>query len=438
MSAYDGMLRRSIGVWSATILVIANIVGTGIFVTTGLVLQAVGSPGKMVACWMLGGVFALAGALCYAEMGVAVPRAGGEYAFIRAAFGDRAAFVAGWISLLVGFSAPIAAAAMACSHYIVSSWPCKVSDSLPTLVAVGLVVLFSLVHSCGVGTGTRVQNVLTVLKLVVLTGFCVAAGWCGTGSWANLQATPNTLGSAAWGAALLYVSFAYSGWNAAAYLAGEVRNPGRVLPLALCVGTGTVIGLYLLLNLVFVYAVPPADLRGAVAVGSLAAQALFGTRIGGMVGGAMALCLLSVVSAMIMVGPRVYYAMASDGLLPRVFSSTNRCHVPASAIWLQAGMAIVMIMSATFDLLLLYIGCTLSLCAAVTVAGMFRLRRCADRPVTFRVPLYPLVPLGFIAGTVLMIGYAVWERPAVAAWSALTMVSGLALYEARRRKGPQR
>ncbi len=435
-------LKREIGLLSAMVVVVANMVGSGIFTTSGFIVGQLGSAKMLLACWMVGGVFALAGALCYGELGAMLPRAGGEYAYLHRAFGPLPAFLSGWVSLVVGFSAPIGAAAIAFATYFLGSggepwlvlefgghrW---LSISGVTLLACTMVVIFSIVHSHSLRLGTRVQNLLTVFKLAMIVFFSIAGMVWGKGDWGHLEMTLGG-GAGGWGpfaVALIFVSFAYSGWNAAAYLGGEIRHPGRNLPLALISGTGIVIGLYLVLNLVYIYALPVTGIQGTLEVGTAAATALFGPAMGRAFGLVIALGLLSVLSAMIMAGPRVYYAMARDRLFFRRFARVHPARrTPVAAIWFQAAIAIGMILCAAYDTLLIYIGFTLSLTAMATVAGLFWLRLTApemERP--YRTFGYPLTPAFFILGNLWIVCHTVASRPVVVGCGLATIAIGWAL-----------
>ena len=435
-------LKRDIGLLSATVLVIANMVGSGIFTTSGFIMAELGSGRMLLLCWLVGGLFALAGALCYGELGAIMPRAGGEYAYLHHAFGPVPAFISGWISLIVGFSAPIAAAAIAFATYLLGpavSWGqltiggrTLVDISSTSALACAAVVCFSLVHYHSVRLGARVQNLLTLFKIGFILLFIIFGMLWGNGNISYLlQASSGTGGDAAgFAVALIFISFAYSGWNAAAYLGGEIRNPGRNLPLSLVLGTLLVIALYLLLNLVYIYALPASAMSGTLEVGTQAATALFGSGIGRVFGMAIALGLLSVLSAMIMAGPRVYYAMSRDGLFFRRFGVVNATRrTPSAAILLQAVIAVLMILCAAYDTLLIYIGFTLSLTASLTVAGLFRLRRRypeLHRP--YRTIGYPLTPLLFIAGNLWIVTYTLYSRPVVGFAGVITIVSGWVVY----------
>ena len=435
-------LKRDIGLLSATVLVIANMVGSGIFTTSGFIMAELGSGRMLLLCWLVGGLFALAGALCYGELGSIIPRAGGEYAYLHHAFGPAPAFISGWISLIVGFSAPIAAAAIAFASYLLGpavSWGqlavggrTWIDFSSTSALACAAVVCFSLVHYHSVRLGARVQNLLTLFKIGFILLFIYFGLLWGDGNIGHLLETSSGAGGGAAGfaVALIFISFAYSGWNAAAYLGGEIRNPGRNLPLSLILGTLLVVALYLLLNLVYLYALPVTAISGTLEVGTQAAVALFGSGIGQVFGMAIAIGLLSVLSAMIMAGPRVYYAMSRDGLFFRRFGVVNAARsTPSAAILLQAVIAVLMILCAAYDTLLIYIGFTLSLTASLTVAGLFRLRRRYPelyRP--YRTIGYPLTPLLFIAGNLWIVTYTLYSRPVVGIAGVATIVSGWVVY----------
>jgi APA family basic amino acid/polyamine antiporter len=437
-------LRREIGLFTATVLVIANMVGTGIFTTSGFIMAEVGTPRALLLCWLFGGVFALCGALCYGELGARFPRAGGEYVFLKESFGRPVGFLSGWISLVVGFSAPIAAAAIAFATYTfqalsiptgdpvviaIAQWRLATFSGL-NVVAIVVVVIFSLIHYHSLHVGSNVQNGLTVFKVGLIVLFILAGMLLGKGSAANFAAAATTVSAEKFAVSLIFVSFAYSGWNAAAYLGAEIERPQRNIPLALALGTAVVMLLYLLLNAVYIYALPAGQMQGVLEVGARSAVALFGTRISKLFSGAVALGILSVLSAMIMTGPRIYYAMSRDGIFFDLFGrlSTTR-QTPAAAIFLQAALAVVMVLSASFETLLIYIGFTLSLCAMLTVIGLMRIRSKACRTeIAYRTFAYPLTPLVFILGNGWIIFFSLKSRPVAALCGLLTIAAGGAVY----------
>jgi basic amino acid/polyamine antiporter, APA family len=272
------LLEREIGFFSAAVLVVANMIGTGIFTTSGFIMEELGNYASLLLCWILGGIFALCGALCYGELGVVFPHAGGEYVYLREGFGKLTAFLSGWISLIVGFSAPIAAAAIAFATYPSSFLPIsaglKYTFSLfdtnifiispITITAMGAIIILSLIHYSSVRTGSRVQNLLTIIKISVIVIFLAAALFWGQGSMSHFSGDFSwaSLLQSKFAVSLIFVSFAYSGWNAAVYMGAEIKNPARNIPLALFTGTLFVLVLYILLNLVYIYALPAKQMQG--------------------------------------------------------------------------------------------------------------------------------------------------------------------------------
>ncbi len=448
-------LKREIGLFSAMVLVVANMVGTGIFTTSGFIMQELGNPYSLLICWAIGGFIALCGALCYGELGALFPRAGGEYVFLRESFGKVMGFLSGWISLIVGFSAPIAAAAIAFSSYLFKAMPggglfefelalqgiTYLKISPVTILAACTVLVISLVHYHSLNLGTRVQNILTAFKICLLLLFIVAGLLLGQGSTEHLDYSLQlgTIFQGPFAVSLIFVTFAYSGWNAAAYLGSEIKNPERNIPLALAAGTGLVIILYLLLNLVFVYALSPDEMSGMIEVGTKAAQSLFGPTAGKLFSLAISLGLLSVISAMIMSGPRIYYAMAKDKVFFRLFSQVNSNRkTPASSIFLQAGLAIFMIVTTSFDSLLLYIGFTLSLFALLTVAGLMYLRRKKpELKSAYRTFGYPVTPLVFILASAWIIVFTISSRPMASLFGLGTILAGFIFYFAFQKRNSQ-
>lgn len=421
-------------------------VGTGIFTTSGLIIKELGNPQAMLLCWFIGGIFALSGALCYAELGAMFPKAGGEYVFLRESFGKGVAFISGWISLIVGFSAPIAAAAIAFATYLFRLLP-EMTDAALTVTFLGMniltispitasaafiILIISLAHYHSLSLGTKVQNVLTLFKIGFVVFFVVAGLLWGQGSTSHFAAAPveRSVFQDTFPVSLIFVSFAYSGWNAAAYLGGEIIRPGKNIPLALIAGTLFVMCLYLLLNVVYVYALPATEMGGILDVGAESATSLFGKNIGQYFSGAIAIGILSVLSAMIMAGPRVYYAMAKDGVFFELFGKVNRLHrTPAYSIFFQAAIAIIMVLTASFDSLLLYIGFTLSLFATLAVIGMMKLR--FIKPAfqrDYKTIGYPLTPLLFIIGNLWIIYFSIRNMPITAISGFGTIGLGFLVY----------
>ena len=439
-------LKREISFFSATILVVANMIGTGIFTTSGFIMEELGNPQTMLLCWLVGGVFALCGALCYGELGAIFPKAGGEYVYLRESFGKWMGFLSGWISLIVGFSAPIAAASIAFATYFFRSFSLHLGPiitipllginiftiSTPTIVAISAIIIFSLVHYHSLLVGSRVQNVLTLFKTGIIVVFVVAGLCLGNGSISNFSEgiDMSSVFQDKFAISLIFVTFAYSGWNAAAYLGGEIKKPGKNIPLALFIGTFLVMGLYLLLNVAYIYALPAKEMSGVLEVGTKSAVSLFGNAISKYFSAAIAIGLLSVLSAMIMTGPRVYYAMSKDGVFFELFGKVNKVHrTPAYSIFLQAGIAIIMVITASFDKLLLYIGFTLSLFAMLTVLGMMVLRLREPYLLrNYKTFGYPVTPLLFILGNLWIIYFSIKSRPIVSFLGLGTVGLGILVY----------
>ncbi|MFH2065364.1 MAG: amino acid permease [Pseudomonadota bacterium] len=443
-------LPREIGLFSATVLVIANMVGTGIFTTSGFIMAELGSPFPLLLCWFLGGVFALCGALCYGELGARFPKAGGEYVFLRECFGKPFGFLSGWISLIVGFSAPIAAGAIAFATYVfqVFSIPSQNIALFGTgsfglsplsMMAIGIIILISMLHYHSLRIGSRVQNGLTVFKIILVLTFIITGFAFGQGSIHHFTMTSNLsapLSAEKFAVSLIFISFAYSGWNAAAYLGSEIINPRRNIPLALFWGTLVVVILYLLLNMVYIYAIPPKDMHNVLEIGAASAMALFGASISRVFSFAVALGLLSVLSAMIMTGPRIYYAMSKDNVFFDIFGKLNpERKTPASSIFLQAGIAVLMVISASFETLLIYIGFTLSLFAMLTVMGLMRLRmKGLANDTSYKTFGYPITPLLFILGNAWIIIFSLKSRPIAALIGLGTIGIGILVYYVFARK----
>lgn len=418
---------RRIGLPAAATLVVASMVGTGVFTTSGLVLRDLGSPLAVLATWIAGGVLALCGALSYGELAAALPRNGGEYQLLSRIYHPAVGFAAGVVSLVVGFAAPLAASSLAFGHYLAAVSP----GVPPHAAAAALVVAAAVPHALDVRLGGGVHLAVTALELALAVAF-VAAGAVHADPARLLagEASPlAALGSPAFAVALVYVSYAYSGWNGAVYVAGEVSDPGKTVPRALLLGTSVVTALYLALNAVFLSSAPAAELSGVVEVGHVAAVRLLGPGAGRALSALVAVILAASASALLMAGARVYERMGLDHpALGRLARRTRRGGL-AAAVALQAALALVMIATSSFAGLLEYAGFTLTLVAGLTVAGVVVLRRREPglaRPV--RAWGYPLTPALFVVLSTWMIAHALAQHP-VASWAGLaTAAGGLGLH----------
>ena len=450
-SAERPALLRQIGVVSATALVIANMVGTGIFTTTGFLASDLGSAGIILLAWVVGAIAALSGAFCYSELGVNFPSSGGEYVYLTQAYGPTWGFMTGWISFFAGFSAPIAVAALAFSDYIgyffpslkqenanfvigAGFWAWKVGGA--QIVACSLVAVFTILNFFGVQRVARTQNLLTGFKIAVIIVFVAFGLAIGNGDWHNFT-TPATRGTttpiaAQFAISLFFIYMSYSGWNAATYVAEEVKQPARTLPLALAVGTILVTILFLALNVVFIYGVPLEQMKGEVAIGSLAASRLFGPKGAGLFSALMALGLLSTVNAMITVGPRVYYAMAKNSAFFASAAKVHpRWHTPVTAIVAQAICTMLMTL-APFRDLIVYIGFTLNFFAVMSVASLFIFR---GRPGWKKLRVvnfaYPLMPVIFLIIGIWMTYQGIQRQPWTTVAAAVTVGTGALFYHLR-------
>ena len=415
-------------------IIVANMVGSGIFTTSGFIMQDVQNPPAMLLCWFIGGLLALTGALCYGELGAMFPAAGGDYVFLRESVGKRTAFLSGWVSLWVGFSAPIAAVAIAFGNYVTGVLPEEIqSPHLPSFLGVGIIVFFTWSHIQGLLFGAWVQNLMTLAKILLIL-LLVAAGlaW-GNGSFQHFEAPLSypRIFSGNFATSLIFVSFAYSGWNACVYLGSEIKNAARNIPVSIITSTLFVIVLYLLVNVVYIYAVHPKEMYGVVEIGSLSASRLFGETIGSFFGVVIAFCLLSTASSMIMIGPRVYYAMAQDSLFFKIFRNVHhRKHVPSYAIILQGAISIILVLTSTFYVLLMYVGFVLAIFSSLTVMGMMILRfREPDRPRPYRTLGYPVTPILFIIGNVWIVVFSIRSNLTAFLWGVVTVAVGWIVFE---------
>ncbi len=417
-------LERKLGLFPVTNIVIANMIGAGIFTTSGLLMGDLKEPLLMLGLWAIGGVIALCGALAYGELGAAIPRAGGEYAFLSRLFHPLFGFLSGWVSFFAGFSAPIAASAIGFSEYLTRAFPGLLGLEQTAGLGEGIVVkkvlsilvilVFTLIHARGIEVGARVQNFLTLLKVLLIVGLVVLGFSLGRGDLGNFSRgggfSFNFGGFKTIGLSLMWIMFAYSGWNASAYIGAEIKDPRRNLPRSLILGTVIVLILYIFMNVFYVFAVPPDKMAGVISIGGLAVGNLFGPSFESALSVLIAVALFSSLSAFIILGPRVYYAMACDRcFFPFAAAVHPRYKVPSRSILLQGFIAAILVLFGTFDQILTYMGFSLGLFPILSVIGVFKLRRKGANE--YRMPGFPVIPLIYIlAGcTILVLGY--FERP---------------------------
>jgi len=439
-------LERRLGPVDAAAIVVSNVIGGGIFFVPILVAQLTGSARAMLAAWTIGGAFAFMGAMAYAELAALRPRSGGEYVYLRDAFGPLAAFLTGWTSFVAGFSGAIAASSVAMAEYLGRFAPAA-GDATPilrvplplvpivvsprALVALAIIALLTAIHVRGLGPGRVVQDTLAGAKVAALVAFIAIGFGIGRG---GAPAAAQSAGSGAGGMlmALIPIMFTYAGWKAATYVAEEVRDPGRNVPLALGVGTLAVVAIYLGLNALYLYAMP-IDGLAAIAGGRLidtVAERLFGFAIANLVAVFTIVSIAAIVSAMVIAGPRVYFAMARDGLFPRAARRVGAgSRVPAVAIIAQSIWSGVLVLAGTLAELVSYTGFALVLFSGIAVAALFVLRRREpDAPRPFRAWGYPVAPAVFVAASAVMVVNELWRSPRTAAAGVAVIAAGLPLY----------
>lgn len=415
-------LYREVGLAASTFLVVGNIIGIGIFTTSGLIAGQLGTSPWLIGVWLLGGFLALAGAICYSRLGVLFPHAGGEYAFLRPTFGPTLAFLSGWASLFIGFTAPIAASALGLAYYLTPYLPESFAGGGWTIriAASASLLLVATLLSVGLKAGNRLHSFVTLLNFLLALGFALAVLRVSPPSENLLPALEGSLvGTSlpALGSAIILVMFTYSGWNAAAYIAEEIKSPGRNIPLALILGTCLVIVLYGLINLAYLSASPLEEISGHVAVAEVTAAAVFGAFGRNLVNVLILFSIVSSLTAMSIAGPRVYYAMARDGLFPRWLSDVHPGRkIPIRAIWFQTGVALCLVSVGDLYRILLYSGFTLMLFSTLTVAALFKVTR------------YRVLPSIFIGVNVTVLVSAAVSDPWEAAAGLVTVLLGVPVY----------
>lgn len=413
---------------TATAIVIANMVGTGIFTSLGYQVTDLPSGFSIVVLWAVGGLCAFCGALAYGELASALPKSGGEYQFLSRAFHPCVGFIAGWLSATVGFAAPIALAAMALGKYLsgVTSLISPVTASLAVVIAV------TLIHSSGIYVGARFQNVATWLKVLLILVF-IGAGLLVTDaqpvSFLPVTGDLKLITSPPFAISLIFVMYSYAGWNAATYIVGEIREPQRNVPLAIGIGTFFVSLLYITLNAVFLHVAPMKELAGQVDVAHVAANYIFGNEGGRIMSGLICLGLVSSISAMTWVGPRVTMALGQDVRILAPFAAVTSGGVPLAALLAQLAIVIVLILTATFEKVLSYVQFSIQLCSCLTVIGLIVLRRTEpDLPRPVRCWGYPFTPLIFITISGWMMTYQLLQQPRESLAGLGTILIGALLY----------
>jgi APA family basic amino acid/polyamine antiporter len=445
-------LPAGFGLSTATFVVISSMVGVGVLTTSGQMVDLVGSNALMLGLWAVGGLVALCGALSLSELAAMMPRSGGEYVFLREAYGERMGFLAGWSSVLLGFAAPVAATSRAAADYLIAPFPLRPQAAPGTAVALATVCVvgFAAIHATTRKRTARAQGLVTTTEVLILVAFVIAGLIAGRSNWRNLADLPPSIDGPLAGKllfSLLTVSYGYTGWNAAAYLAGEVADAPRRLPAAILLGTFGVMALYLGINLVYALALPAAEIHAIreaegeaaiVPIAERAARALFGRVWSTPFSLATGLILLATTSAYLLTGPRVVFAMARAGHFPAVASRlTERHGLPAVATSILAGLGLLLLWTSSFNAILIFAAVGLSLTSLLSVAAVYVLRyRRPDLPRPFRVPGYPVVPGIYLLGTSVVLVATFLKEPEISALSAASLLAAIPVFElCVRRRG---
>jgi APA family basic amino acid/polyamine antiporter len=430
-------LERKLGLFPVTNIVIANMIGAGIFTTSGLLMSDLDNPLLLVFLWLVGGVIALSGALCYGEIGASIPEAGGEYAFLSRLYHPILGFLSGWVSFIVGFSAPIAASAIGFSEYLYRAYPpmfemdiigVGMAKKIYSLLIIGV---FTGIHLRGVEFGAKIQNYLTLLKVALVLFLIIFGFSLGQGSFKHFdESTSFTLDFGGWktiGLSIMWIMFAYSGWNASVYIGSEIKNPIKNLPRSLILGTGIVIVLYALLNVLFIYAIEPQEMKEVISIGGLAVGKMFGQAVESLFSLMIAFALFSSISAFIILGPRVYYAMARDGYFFKFASKVHTTYkVPYLSIIFQGIISMVIVLSGTFDQILTYMGFSLGIFPILVILALFKLR--INNKSVLRLPGFPLTAIIYLLAAVCMLTLSFFERPMESGIAIVTVLLGIPAY----------
>lgn len=414
---------------TAIAIVVANMIGTGVFTSLGFQLIDIQSVFVLMMLWLVGGVTALCGALTYAELGANLPRSGGEYNFLGRIYHPAMGFVSGWISVSVGFAAPIALAAMTFGAYLSS----VVSWVNSGLAAALLILCLTCLHCYSRRASGQTQLVFTTIKVLLILAFCLLVLFF-SGSRQPISLIPVSgdaavLTGGAFAVALIYVNYAYTGWNAATYILDELDAPQKKLPLVLFAGTIVVIVFYLMLNYLFLLVAPMDAMKGKIEVGLIASEYAFGQEAGRLMGLMLSALLISTVSAMLMAGPRVLQVIGQDFRIFRFLSITNRAGLPIAAIVCVALLAEILVLTSTFESILVFSGFVLATNTLFTVAGVFVMRaKGMSKPGAYRTFGYPFTPLIFLLLTLWTLIYILINRPQEGLSGLLIIAVGLLLY----------
>lgn len=456
---FPDQLIRQLGLFDSTMVMVGIVIGSGIFLTTGIMAKYIPSAGLILLAWIVGGLLTLAGALTYAELGAALPEAGGQYVYLREAYGSMAAFLFGWILFLVYMTGGIAGLALAFAEYFGDFFPSFSTDtyifsetffifghpltyslSMGQLVGVLVIILLSIFNFIGVGLGKFIQNIFTVLKIGTLIAIIGLGFIIGKGTAVNLSMKPADMSFGqmfiGFGVALIAVTWAFDGWNNVNFVAGEIKKPSRNLPLALIIGTLSITVLYVLTNYVYLYALPIPEVVGVVRIAEKAISALFGSSTGGIISAAVLISIFGALNGSILAGPRVYYAMAKDKLFFQSVSRVHpRFHTPGFAILIQAIWASLLTLAGTFEQIFTFAMFIAILFWIAATASVFTLRKKFPHlPRPYKTLGYPVVPAIFIVASLGILVNTLIEKPVEALAGILLTTLGIPVYYYWKRK----
>jgi len=456
----DSKLVRQLGLFDSTMMMVGIVIGSGIFLTTGIMAKSIPSASLILLAWIVGGLITLTGALTYAELGAAMPEAGGQYVYLREAYGPLSGFLFGWVLFLVTMAGSIAALGIAFAEYfgyffpflstkkIIFSTAIKVfknsyeySLSIGQVIAIAVIIFLSAFNYIGVVFGKIIQNIATVIKIGTLLVFIFLGFMIGKGTSIDFTVNPTGLSIGqliiGFGVALVAVTWAFDGWNNISYAAGEIKNPKRNLPFSLVVGTVIITVLYALTNYVYLYALPIDEMTGVVRIAEKAATSLYGSASAGLLSAAVLISVFGALNGAIFVGSRVYYAMASDKLFfKRVAKVHPRFRTPAFAILIQAVWACILAVSGTFEQLFTYVVFITVLFYIATAASVFTLRKkYPDLPRPYKTWGYPVIPIVFIIASFSILLNTLIEKPVESLAGLGFTIIGIPVYYLWKKKG---
>ena len=452
-------LTRQLGLFDSTMIMVGIVIGSGIYLTTGIMAKSIPSAALILLAWIVGGLLTLAGALTYAELGAAYPEAGGQYVYLREAYGPMAAFLFGWILFLVYMTGGIAGIALAFAEYFgyffptlstqtfildqtfeIFHHPIHISLSAGQIVGVVVIFMLSLFNFIGVGFGKFIQNIFTVLKIGTLAAIIILGFTLGKGTPLELTLNPSRLSFSqliiGFGVSLVAVGWAFDGWNNVNFVAGEIKKPKRNLPLALFLGTLGITVLYVLTNYIYLYALPMGEIIGVLRIAEKATTALFGGPTGALISVAVIISTFGALNGSILTGPRVYYAMAKDGLFFRKVSLVHpRFRTPGFAILIQAVWASILTLVGTFEQIFTFAMFIAIVFWIAATASVFTLRKkFPDLPRPYKTWGYPVVPAVFIIASLGILLNTLIEKPVEALAGILLTVMGIPVYYYWKRK----